>query len=1473
MPSLTNKASIKNTSNNIFKTKIENSNLKTILLNLVKDNLGDLFSNPNPIEVPRNIEISKTNEINELYDVVVASYNNLIEKKQNDVLELRRNVYDERKNLILETVHISKKAGTNNERIEKRKKTAKNNAKNKDSSAPRSVESGYHSSSSVITENTDNHDNKEKLKYKSFELKKLEEKLFKLEKWLGTICAMRDYLVNNSTLFEELITNIDVISKLFNNENVMSLDDLSILDRYTNILNISINCIPTLIKHFYLDLPALRECDEYMSHLLAKSLPKFKIDVYAIDPKTLSSQPNGCKYLAHCSAFDLRDTAKSDKLAKGVLKMLEELSCQARYGTIWIQILIFLFWRQKESESVFYSHLPNDYCLKSTEVKNATETISFQTIVRLIRKFNITPFRVKKGKLVYNDENEKDWSTQLPLLLTALVNGVIFEMCGPLDERSAIAYVKMMLIGSKLSLADYLLDNKSKLRGWFKKMFFIAKSLSVLSWNNDQPSRIWYTGPGYEIIFPDEIHDIDNQILKFPGFFQQYVNYHLQYIQSLTGTQTDAIHCTLVIRHVIMCTLIITCTSSYNKTSPLLALDSAYATRLQHCVPTPAVTKTCIYNGTQYNLDYDFAGMGENYQSIYLKIREYVSRVYDDKMFFDLEGEFVNYLTNRSGGIKVSESEVQKILGASNKVVQAVSQKRIINFLLSVQFFEDLTHIYKMMTDEVKCGYRQQVDRRMRVIAVINNCFQTLEFILVHIFNQIKNNVESIAMGKQIGNIIDAITQINISGSRNGFMSSSDVAGMDASVLPQLSKFIRHAIIDQLVEMNAPVDKFFYFHSCDCEVNIYNDNGCYDTMVKHLHMLQMLTMIVEPASEAVKLVAHDGFFVDDVDASTQSYPSGRLYTSGNHTTLLAAVLELFGQSEKWCNLGFKSLILGDDKFVYVKGCMDNSKLIEFMQDLTEFLSTLNLKLEVFGSRVFGDFLQQSVLCGIQIPKPSRSTIQNVEKNEAENRNPLEIFWIVVETSNVSANRIYAPENLSSFLLSVWFIIRYKKYVISEGPPILKSSYTGELFTVFNNDILLITLPILLPSVSPMNIPPILLDVDNIESNPLTYFTPGGDFMYVYWYMVFKNRDDIAIAADYYLDSNEQLQLNITKIKHKYFKSFINWEVRDQYGITLSEHLIGFKRTPSLSKMKKEEIGHHNLQLMEDRLLNYVNQGKLNATREATNQLLSNNIKFDTSVTFEARNRYKVISSFTSALENNDEQKVIDINWIKYIDEYQVLPVKNINKYIVTGISISTDESICMKVDELEQNSRAIASAPFVILPVIPSLHLFSDRLRWILMFGFASEIASDITRSVNKLGEDVGFGFDAEKIIEEGVKIYKTNAKAIELYTQTLGITEAQRLRIINLVKQIVKRGYSQEYKSIFPMNKYFVENGDAFLYSDFFDKRDVLTLEPFVKSGAIPLILRDAIFAFGCSILSVHPRIVNNYVAMILNFEHDLES
>nr|WNT94568.1 P1 [Southern rice black-streaked dwarf virus] len=1288
---------------------------------------------------------------------------------------------------------------------------------------------------------------------------------------------IRNVFIGEVPLTKEIIkTRLDDISTVLNNASDLIL---KLFESDNGILNECVIPNDVIQKDIYSILHpseifdyngfGIDEVNNLAISPKIRYLPNWNIQKIRSTIDLLKNDNSPLKPVKLAHDYGLISNNLKRKLLIGVDRMFNKLSIQHRFGTFESQIFSCFLMKQLLTEEQCYVNLPN-CVLKSKFQKRGIDTVCWQYLRQIILHYNGFPFyhHTHSARFGVLDSTKISIHTDLPVscvlpsVLHGLLNGIVSELLCDLNSETALIYAKHLMFCSQQSTYQRQLDFKDSFRSWPKLCYdSIGYVLAVLYSSDMKPleQRIEHIDSEFWMD-EKEKETLETSVSQLPDYVKKFVsssiahctdlgnivksrmalNNNISLSRELTNEEVTSVRLlasknTEFLRWLTMTSTIISNFGIYNKTSLLLEYEKSVGTKQDVMVSKPECKISIVTEqGMNIPLINDWSKVpilnemselfDQNWKSDLIKEFEHID---------DFEKRFVTFLTNKSGGQKSEEPTLSKEL-------KGISNARVIAFALNRNDYHDELKFIKMLMAYGKCAIRFQIDRRARVIVIVPNAIQSSELFLLLGFNVLKTNKKhnnKIAVGKQIGNLLDARVQMCNTGDVSSVKNSGDMKGMDAHTIPNLTLFLRNKMIEVLFELDPSKSCSNFFFSEDKEYTLKEKHPKFEEIYNRklrgvvIHAAKCLFYMF-----SMNMYLEDHFFADSQTVSDQTFQTGFFATSAQHTLFLSLFL-LNLERKFFAKLDNKMIsvmhsVMGDDVLEVIKnGVKFPDKVRSWLSLRKNDLAKLNYEEELSLSRMYGVFLQQAALLGVYVPYPSRMSLFCDERSDTTKRHTLDMIKIVMDVISAKAQRSYGIDNGLGIGYSIWSCHRSSRYIYSDFDKskvsqLLEMDKTFDFNFIVSHDETEKSIRFIYPFVTVMCSPiswPMLTFVMNDISDPnkfITYkskaFTSlNGDGAYMLINQMFftSNEQHMFQFVDYVKHQSKIVELKLNS-------NFLNWEARHHWGFTFGEHLLRFKRLRHLTESRKNELGLGDIEVMVHNLNKYLDGNRVLLSFNSISVLKAHKIEVPYGLMYANHNRSKIDQSLTVRTESLEERVYLDSIFLKHMLDYKTVPkdleVLKTHALCSVRLRIYGDfDYACEKDGVIEPSSDAQFN---IILPFLPGYHLNSAYGKLFLYSTLPTVHDRDISGTLGEITGSLGASFDVDAAIEFGAHVFNINPSLVDAAGTAIGIPQGLLNHYKNLVNAFVTNNFNLKYHSIFLNVKYFGLNGSLKHFSTFGD-------------------------------------------------------
>nr|WPV63698.1 MAG: RNA-dependent RNA polymerase [Wufeng shrew reo-like virus 10] len=720
-------------------------------------------------------------------------------------------------------------------------------------------------------------------------------------------------------------------------------------------------------------------------------------------------------------------------------KLFLQLSNQSRWNNIWIQIAITLFYTDTISESIALANLAIP---TNPNRRLGTELITLQSIAYILKKWKFLPFTIRQDGLVDISYYKQKWATCIVPLLYSLLELSKEEKGFNVNHDFIQPIIAYRVKCAYTSFETETLDKKGIYSSLIKLLTSSISKYARYTYDTSmRQQRINFYNHNKEVYVTEtEITDLEHKIKEKadPDF--------LTVLRKYIGKLNSGTHCqnTELMRWLTGIILTMGNAGIYYKTSLVLEKEKSVASQTIGTLNFPKPKTLWNLDDIKLDLQTDWNSGDEVFSELNVRYKTAI-KAYIDQLNGNLQEWFYTLLTNRSQGFKVDVDKFANNMNINPELLQDlrnVGQVRVASFLLDNEVFSVFSRYFDNLQQNGVCTIRFQNNRRARIVEIVPNVDQIAYALVLKMFEELKSDVDDIAVGKQVGGVVDMSIQLKISGLDNGISIFSDVAAMDAHTQPDVAVMFLKMLSELIIDESIGPNNYFPFKTSNCLVeeryDILNQRirGNYvqpiNQNLRQMNVPALAQTLLFVASQRLnkKYELKDSIFDCTIDINPTIFESGRFDTSAQHSTLLKFLSDIVYEN---INNQVPSAVgkylyhkrkFGDDSYealeVNAINNVEKNDLLQYIIKATEkTLAQVGLKAETELSAYYGDFLQQMALCGLVVPKSARSSIYTDEKSALLNRDMIDLITNLSNIITASAQRTYAPENVMSLIRNIW----------------------------------------------------------------------------------------------------------------------------------------------------------------------------------------------------------------------------------------------------------------------------------------------------------------------------------------------------------------------------------------------------------------------------------------------------------------------
>ena len=904
------------------------------------------------------------------------------------------------------------------------------------------------------------------------------------------------------------------------------------------------------------------------------------------------------------------------------LNLLKPPSC--RFATLYRQIFsLFMLSQYEEFDDKAF--LWDGLCEKQNR-KSGEDLVGLQAITYLLSRYKLIPWGVK-SKMYVPRSNNFDFPTYLIPVLFICCNLAENEHVNNLTRQEALCGLMNIIEWATGNLLQDSLDKKSTNRAIIPNVIMKMKLFMTMKVNETDVSTTPHISDKpdiytievlekNEIKFKEANIGTRNFYNKIKPIIEKYGNlYEFDHIkgedEKKRAIQLIAYQNTNSVKRIISVLNIISCTSIYNHGSILLAEEKSLAPQIKVVDSAIPISKYVYLNGAKYPM-----GVDENTTDITLAYKEIINYFNEELIpifkkhydYVDLESEFVGSLGTNSQGHKPTPDEAVAL--GMPKAIAKMSQARLIAFIYNQEMYMSLEELLKAIQRVPVVGTRSQIDRRFRIILMVDNGTQILSFGMLCFMNTVKPHFDIIAAGKQDGTIKDM--RLQLTGTGGDFINSSaDVTGMDTHTLQTAKDIIRLCTIKAYGEVE--VSKYFCFSNLEVDV-IDKNTAEILTKKEHINAMQSALILMGYHSNPSQNQGFDKIFNVLATLNGLGFGSGRFDTTTQHTLLLSAIVtQLVTKKAKEIGVDVAAMILGDD--IYQRLRTSNSEtVLPILQTFQKALSEINYFIDLNMSRYYAVFLQQDAFCGTYLPSPHRISLFTNERNDILDQSPYQRLVSLKSLSQQFGTRSWSEVNIDSVIGSAW--ISMSSSFVTDIPKI-HNKFSNFILPLFDGYMLGMPYFMLNTQLCRTGLPIIITHNTKIEKSnqdekghQITYHTNGFH---------------TALSGDGCFIDVTQTFGDITGITNTIHQLF-NVPRIEEWGFFQAMYLAQTNPHQQITDQRKEEIGEAELETLVQKLELFQNAKKRQQSVFSEEILEQYNITLPDRLVYHKQPRERIINA-------------------------------------------------------------------------------------------------------------------------------------------------------------------------------------------------------------------------------------------------------
>jgi len=754
-------------------------------------------------------------------------------------------------------------------------------------------------------------------------------------------------------------------------------------------------------------------------------------------------------------------------ITSGYGMMVRKLGVQNRFADMETSILSMMLTLQEITHNAVYEWHPD----KDTVPKRGVDLIGMQFIAAILSQHSVFPYRYRNDAMSVRDYS-RDFSTSLPGILAALLQLSLYELTCEISHNEANSLCTNLMAYSARSVYQDTLDRKGILRKHACEAYLSAPTFRLF--RRDENGAIINTVDVHgftDFEYEKKKQEIaDNEKLLTSS--ERKVLAHARSIRSLYSDSSPARN-TEMARYIIRLIRSATSNGLFNKTSPRLEYEKSSRPRRFTTVNGPTVKTYCDVDGILVPdiLDYSKTPFGELYDDY---CSNFKTSIINELSTYNPEHEFYNLLTNKKQGDQPGSENIPTSL-------KKIANQRAVAAVIHREHLYTFESYYGSINSVTTGATRSQVQRRARNVQMVSNQIQAAQLPNILFSNVLKPMDDSIAVGKQFGDVRNA-RDVLIGTGLLHLLSSMDVEAMDAHTLPQAADFVNYVAREPFRDINTTYQQRYMWVTAGIYDIVRNITGRPEIPTyEYRNPVYIYAATTNHAKTNQRLQLEDPFFKGDGLArySMLTFASGAWGTTHQHTYMLTTTHRVHNahfnirdraESGKPSLQKF-FLASGDDMYERIIIDYQDAHMVQradsYLKSKMEYLNTFNYSVTTDFSFVTATFLQLQALCGVLVPYHDRLTVFTEEKGEVYGRSTIERVKNALSLVRTYAQRSSSTNNCRSLGMSIWNVMR-RENIYKNTAPFAAKEYSRYFHQT--SDVSHLVYPYMLVSFSPFYFP-------------------------------------------------------------------------------------------------------------------------------------------------------------------------------------------------------------------------------------------------------------------------------------------------------------------------------------------------------------------------------------------------------------------
>nr|UGZ05875.1 hypothetical protein [Clanis bilineata cypovirus] len=1039
---------------------------------------------------------------------------------------------------------------------------------------------------------------------------------------------------------------------------------------------------------------------------------------------------------------------KSDALINNILEVNQ---CQSRLTNIWRQLA-----------SVLIQH----------DLRFGEGNVYRRIIYTILHGCNCLPL---SGDLPFYENHNRfvfvnlDLASVLPLLIYALTALGFHRLCSLITDNEMAMIANNYMHMARKSYQDTKLSLKSLSRDWLIEGISALEKVYVPIWDEDlalHGMRLKRTKEPDFITATFRERRAERKKKLHPDIYD-YIEKSIQ-----VKNQPE------LLRRYAVCRLFED-DGTYYKTATELSLRKAVAPQIRETVVRAPIELESTSFGT---IKQTFAPDTPE-DAVVRAMSCYLDVTIKKAEEIDLDEMNIEMLKMTSAGIQLTKEAPSAV--PVSKAEKKIGTKRLVVAAKESKFFRNLGHFLERLGSMTNAVERQQIDRRQRMIAGINNekLFGSMGSYLV--LKSLFESMSAAAQGKQTGNALDIFDMLKWTSMQNVLCSSIDVKGMDTSVQTLtrdlVHTFLLHVARQTTHGVAGPFNR-------DQFMVIDKSTGEYKLTPEACSAL--LQLIVYEKANSQTSVTYESSAFGRIKNEEGTFSSGRADTGGHHTAVLPSTLlsSEMRNSRTSPSVRASKQALGDDLKIVYAGRMDLMKLNadQDSQSLREIGFTVAEESSI-NSMVF---LQQHCVNGTFVGYPDRIAIFTKERNN-ENVSKLAVLQEIRALCDDLAWRTVNMQGLRFAMIMTLYLCMSRVTIKIDtriADELLKYIQTMTQAYMY------------------------VTDEDTRKTRLLSFHLP---FM---WMFIEKGGELPCFSverSDGTFTPEESIHTPRGKFRRRLIYDILN--VGDSFnidhrwltklGITRALRLIALDVIGSEFEVKRDDFDKRKLSEYGRQLESLTSTDKYEASRKAADQLAREGFRLPNTIVFGNRLTERILQA-VEAVPLSDSQRRLFSNALleraKIAKSVFFMPERNDELY---KIRLSSSE---FPID--------VTNVVFLAHDTQISLntHLSSESTSALQMLGYVNVASSAMRSAINaSRGVYANFKYD-DPMFKEAYRIWIGNRSMMQVFYTAIAAAPKMQVALQRALTYYHQNINHQYLLSLSPRNLFFIAEQPNNIHKNF---------------------------------------------------------